>query len=340
MKSYVRPAIFTQSRIPLSPAFVFSCILLALNSVAFAQPVVPTTGTANRATASGEVYRSNAVISVDSDLVLIPVTITDREGKTITGLEREHFKLFEDAAEQEIVHFTAEDAPASIGIVLDTSGSMRSKIPSARQAVNALLANANPDDEFFLVKFATEAHLVVPLTNRLDDIRFQMETLKTSGTTALLDAVRLALTEMEHAKHERKAIIIISDGEDNSSSWTVSDLKTAVKKHDTVVYGIGIPAFAGERSECIVGQQCGAALLRNIAKQTGGRSFEVNRIQQLPEIVATIGGWLRHQYVLGYVPTHLEKDGAYRKVDLKVERPKGYPKFNAVWRQGYFAPTQ
>jgi VWFA-related protein len=286
------------------------------------------------------VYSTDTVILVHSDLVLIPVTVTDHRGKTVSGLEKENFKLFENDAEQEIIHFASESAPASIGIVLDTSGSMRSKMSKAVDAVDRLLANANPDDEFFLVQFSTEARLVAPLTTRLDDIRRHMNGLRTTGTTALLDAVRTALTEMEHAQHQRKAIVIISDGDDNSSSWTVPELKTAVRSHDTVIYAIGIPGLPNERSECIPGHPCGAGLLREISRQTGGRMFELNRVEQLPEIAATIGGWLRHQYVLGYVPRRAERDGSYRSVQLKIDRPKGYPKFSAVWRQGYYAPKE
>ena len=342
MNMHVRPAIVRQWNIYFLAALVLSCIvLLSLNPTASGQQGVSTTGAADRsALSSPEVYRSNAVILVHSDLVLIPVTVTDHSGKAVTGLEKQHFTLFEDAAQQDIIHFAAEDAPASIGIVLDTSGSMRPKISKAREAVNTLLNNANPNDEFFLVRFSSEARLLVPTTQHPEDIRNQMGALHTSGTTALLDAVHVAISEMEHAHNSRKAIVIVSDGEDNSSSWTVGELRRAVREHEIVIYAIGIPTAPGERSECPPGQRCGSALLRDIARQTGGRLFEVNKVEQLPVIADTIGGWLRHQYVLGYVPSHSVKDGTYRKIELKVDRPKGYPRMNAVWRQGYYAPKE
>jgi VWFA-related protein len=322
--------------------FSLACILLFfLSLVVSGQQSTPGSGVANRSVpaASPEVYRSDAVITVHSDLVLIPVTVTDHKGNNVAGLEKEHFKLFEDTTEQQIVHFAAEDAPASIGIVFDTSGSMELKLGKAREAVNTLLDNAHPDDEFFFVKFNTEARLTVPMTNRVEDIRSQVRELRTRGTTALLDAVRLAIAEMGRARNMRKAIVIISDGDDNASHWSVPELKTAVREHDIVMYTIGIRS-PGERSECQGAHLCGAALLRDIAGQTGGRSFEVAKIQQLPDIASKIGGWLRNQYVLGYVPNHLEKDGRYRKVELIVERPKGFPRLNAVWRQGYYAPKE
>jgi Ca-activated chloride channel family protein len=285
------------------------------------------------------VYRSNAVIHVHSDLVLIPVTVTDHNGKTISGLEKQHFTVFEDSTRQDIIHFVAEDAPASIGIVFDASGSMRSKMPRAIEAVNNLLNHANPEDEFFFVRFSTEARLLVPMTQYTDDIRRRMGALHTNGTTALLDAVRLAIGEMEHAHHSRKAIVIISDGEDNSSLWTVPELKRAVREHEIVIYAIGIPALAGEASECVPGRRCGATLLKEISTQTGGHLFVIRHMEELPQVAATIGEWLRHQYILGYVPTR-EKDGTYRKVEVRLERPKGYPKMNAIWRQGYYAPKE
>jgi VWFA-related protein len=295
---------------------------------------------AGSATESQKVYRSDAVISVDSDLVLIPVTVTDHSGKSVSGLEKEHFRLFEDSTEQQITHFIAEDVPASVGIVFDTSGSMQSKFGKAFEAVNTLLNNANPDDEFFFVRFSSEARLAVPFTSSLDNIRFQMGRLHATGTTAVLDAVRLALDEMRHARHTRKALVIISDGEDNASHWTVDQLRTAVKERDILIYAIGIGSLPGERSECLPGSRCGFSLLSEIASQSGGRLFEVKKLQQLPEIAATIGGWLRHQYVLGYVPSRAEKDGTFRRIQLKVARPKGYPRLNAVWRQGYYAPKE
>jgi Ca-activated chloride channel family protein len=312
-------------------AFALSCTLLASLSPVIGQP---------GGSASREVYRSNEVILVHSDLVLIPVTVTDRNGRTVPGLEKEHFTLFENSARQDIIHFTSEDAPASIGIVFDASGSMRSKMTKAREAVNNLLNGANPDDEFFFVRFSTEARLTVPMTHRVEDIRDQLSSLRTNGTTALLDGVRMAITEMEHARHSRKAIVIISDGEDNASLWTVPELKKAVREHEIVIYSIGLPALPGEGTDCIPGRRCGTALLKEISTQTGGRLFVVRQMEELPGVTATIGEWLRHQYVLGYVPNRPEKDGTYRKVEVRLERPKGYPKMTAAWRQGYYAPRE
>lgn len=318
-----------------------ACILAAsVGLVVSGQQGVSPSGSANRTAEvlSGSLP-SATTIRVHSDLVLIPVTVTDGNGKVVTGLDKESFTIFEDHAQQEITHFAAEDAPASIGIVFDASDSMEPKLRKAREAVNAILSNANPDDEFFLVRFSTRAKLVVPMTKIPEDIRFEAEALRLGGSTALLDGVRLAMTEMQHARHSRKAIIIISDGEDNSSRWTVGELKSAVREQDILIYAIGITDLE-ESPYLRPPRLTGVALLDEIASQTGGRLFEVHKVKQLPDIAAKISGWLRKQYVLGYVPNDALKDGRYRKVDLKVARPKGYPKLHAVWRQGYYAPKE
>jgi Ca-activated chloride channel homolog len=284
------------------------------------------------------VPRSNATIRVHSDLVLIPVTVTDGRGRAVSGLEKEHFTLLEDDAQQDITYFAAEDAPASIGIVFDASDSMGPKLRKAREAVNALLASINPDSELFLVKFASKARILVPMTRSHEEIRNAVETLQTDGTTALLDGVRLAMAEMAQARYSRKALIIISDGEDNSSHWTVSELEAAVREQDILIYAIAISNPVQSYVSPL--QQMGEALLKQIAGQTGGCMFPVNKVQQLPEITDKIGGWLRNQYVLGYVPNHSAMAGTYRRVQLKVARPHGFPRLHAVWRQGYYAPKE
>lgn len=309
-----------------------ACLLFSsLGLVVSGQQDTPTTGSADRAVSAG-LDRSNSTIRVHSDLVLIPVTVTDGSGKVVSGLVKEQFTLLEDNTPQEITHFAAENAPASIGIVFDASDSMGPKLRKAREAVDTLLRTSYPDDEFLLIRFSTEARVVVPLTTRHEELQNAIGRLRVGGSTALLDGVRLALGEMAHARYSRKAIIVISDGEDNSSHSNVADLKIAVRNQDIVIYTIGILDPIGSRM--------GAPLLKTIATQTGGHLFEVDKPNQLPDIAAKIGGWLRNQYVLGYVPNSPERDGTYRKIDLKIDRPKGYPRLHAVWRQGYYAPKE
>jgi Ca-activated chloride channel family protein len=302
------------------------------------EPANATGGNSNKRAEAPEVVRTDTVLRVRSDLVLIPVTVTDRSGKAVSGLEKEHFTLFEDDAQQTITHFDAEDAPASVGIIFDVSDSMGPKLTKAREAVNALLRNGNPNSEFFLVKFSTRADVIVPMTSQSEEIRTAVEALHADGSTALLDGVRLGMDEMKRAHYDRKALIIISDGEDNASHWTVNELKAAVREQDILIYAIGIGDQLVPNASWQ--QRMGEALLKEIAGQTGGSMFSVLALRQLPQVAQQISGQLRHQYMLGYVPDRSALDGTYRKVRLKVARPKGYPRLHAVWRQGYYAPKE
>ena len=288
--------------------------------------------------ATAAVIKSGTTIRVDSDLVLIPVTITDKGGKAVTGLELEHFTVFEGNTQQKITHFSAEDAPSSIGIVIDTSDSMKPNLRRVRDSVNALLRSVNPQSELFLEKFSNRAEILVPMTSHFDEIRNRLDGLQADGGTALLDGVRIAMVEMKKARCLRKAIIIVSDGEDNSSHWTVNELKTAVREQDIVIYAIAIhdPNAPYDYWR----QSTGPALLRDIANNAGGCMFPVGGAGQIPDVANKIGSWLRNQYVLGYVPDHATADGTYRKVEVKIERPKGFPRFHAVWRQGYYLPKE
>jgi VWFA-related protein len=277
---------------------------------------------------------------VHSDLVQIPVTVTDGNGRVVPGLEKEHFTLFEDKVQQVITHFAAEDAPTSIGIVFDTSDSMKFRMNKAHEAVDALLRNANPADEFFLVQFSSHAALVAGMTTNSEEIAQKAAAMRVGGSTALLDAVALAMEEMKNARHLRKAIVIISDGDDNSSRSSVSEIKKIVREGDVLIYAIGITDDVDYSMYLQRDKLTGPALLNEIATQTGGRLFEVRKLKQLPDITAKISGWLRDQYVLGYAPENPERNGEYRRVEVKVTKPKGFPRLHAFWRLGYYAPRE
>jgi Ca-activated chloride channel family protein len=280
--------------------------------------------------------RSN--IRVDSTLVLIPVSVTDPMNRFVTGLEREHFRVFEDKVEQEIKQFSSEDAPLSVGIVFDTSGSMGSKLLKSRQAVAQFFKTANPEDEFFLVQFNDRPTLAVPFTRNIEEIQSTLTFTQSKGRTALLDGVYLAMNQMKKAHNPRKALIIISDGGDNSSRYTESEIKNAVREADVQIYAIGIFEPMGSRGRTAE-EMSGPGLLSEIAEQTGGRHFPVDNLNELPDIAAKIGIELRNQYVLGYSPKNLERDGKYRRVSVKLAQPRGLPPLKAFFRLGYYAPT-
>jgi VWFA-related protein len=278
-------------------------------------------------------------IRVDSTLVLIPVTVTDPLNRFVTGLERENFRLFEDKSEQKVTHFASEDAPLSVGLVFDTSGSMGSKLDKSRQAVGQFFKTANPEDEFFLIQFNDRPEVVVDFTTRVEEIQNRLTFTQSKGRTALLDAVYMALHKMKKAKNPRKALLIISDGGDNSSRYTESEIKKLVQEADVQIYAIGIfepMASRGRTPE----EMTGPSLLSEIAEQTGGRHFPVDNLNELPDVAAKIGMELRNQYILGYTPTNQARDGKYRRVQVKLVQPRGLPALRAGWRLGYYAPAQ
>jgi Ca-activated chloride channel family protein len=281
----------------------------------------------------------HANIRIDTNVVLIPVTVTDPLNRFVTGLEQDSFKVFEDKLEQKVVSFGSEDAPLSIGIVFDTSGSMGPKLDKSRQAVTEFFKTANPEDEAFLVVFNDRPELVTPFTHNLEEIQNRLTFTQSKGRTALLDGILLGLHAMKKAHNPRKALVVISDGGDNSSRYTESEIKNLVKESDVQIYAIGIYEPAQSRGRTPE-ELAGPGLLTDVSEPTGGRHFVVENLNELPDVAAKIGIELRNQYVIGYSPSNQVRDGKYRKVSVKLVQPRGLPPLHAFWRTGYYAPTQ
>lgn len=316
--------------------------LVTILAAAFAQSPVdikPRVKNAAAAPAAETAIDHRANIRVDTTMVLIPVAVTDPMSRFVTGLDKENFKVFEDKVEQVVTQFSSEDAPLSVGIVFDTSGSMGAKLMKSRQAVTQFLKTANPEDEFFLVCFNDRPELVVPITPDTEEIQNRLTFTQAKGRTALLDGVYMAMNHMKKAKNPRHAILIISDGGDNSSRYTESEVRNAVRESDVQVYAIGIyePLASRGRTPEEMG---GPGLLRELAEQTGGKDFAVDNLAELPDVAAKIGLELRNQYVLGYTPKNLVRDGKYRRVQVKLVKTVGLPPLKPAFRTGYYAPTQ
>jgi len=291
------------------------------------------------ASALGTVNSRPVDIRVNKTLVLINVTVTDPLNRFVTGLEKEHFRLFEDKVEQEITEFSSEDAPISIGLVFDTSGSMGAKLQKSRQAAAEFFKTANPQDEFFLVQFNDRPELTVPFTTDTDKIQSTLTFTQSKGRTALLDSVYLAMHEMKKAHNPRRALLIISDGGDNSSRYTETEIRNAVREADVQIFSIGIFESMANRGRTPE-ESSGPSLLNELAEQTGGREYAVENVSELPDIAAKIGIELRNEYILGYTPKNKERDGKYRRVLVKLNQPRGLPPLKAYFRLGYYAPTQ
>ncbi|HLH41629.1 MAG TPA: VWA domain-containing protein [Bryobacteraceae bacterium] len=279
------------------------------------------------------------VFNASTTLVLIPATVTDPSNRFLLGLQKKDFHVFEDGAEQTISHFSGEDAPLSIGLVFDISGSMGLKLRRSRDAAIQFLKTMNEQDEAFLVEFGDRAELSVGFTRKPEEIQDKLQDLQPGGLTAMLDAAELALGEMKKAKNPRKALLIISDGGDNNSKYSAKDLESLVREADVQIYAMGVfepDFFPGLSKEEISGPK----LLAEISEQTGGRVFAASDANDLPSVATRIGIELRNQYVLAYTPSNQSKDGKYRKVEVKVSAPKGVPDLKVRWRLGYYAPSQ
>jgi Ca-activated chloride channel family protein len=271
-----------------------------------------------------------ANIKVDSTLVLVPVEVSDALNRPVSGLEKENFHVFDDKIEQKIVSFAMEDDPIAVGLVFDVSGSMERDIPQTRLAASTFFKTANPEDEFCLVALASEAKLVVPLTTTPGDIGDKLLFTKPGGSTALLDGIYLALNEVRKSKKLRKALVIISDGGDNNSRYTQTEVRNAIRETDTLIYAIGV--FGNGAGSNYSDQE----VLTSLTKESGGRLFPTNGMA-IADFAAKIITDLRNRYVLGYSPTNPTKDGRYHRLDVKLAPPKGLPKLSAHWKTGYFA---
>jgi Ca-activated chloride channel family protein len=270
------------------------------------------------------------------DLVLVPVTITDPMNRLVTGLEKDNFQVFENKERQEIRHFSSEDAPISLGVIFDVSGSMSNKIDRSKEAVVEFFKTANPQDEFFVVSFSDEPELLSDFTSSVEDIESRLVTASPKGRTALLDAIYLAIAKMRNARYDRKALLIISDGGDNHSRYTEGEIASLIKEADVQIYGIGLFDQIARTEE----ERVGPALLAEITDVTGGRTFTIDNPNELPDVATKIGIELRNQYVLGYRPTKPVHDGKWHKIKVKLNPPKGLPPLHVYAKTGYYAPSE
>jgi Ca-activated chloride channel family protein len=275
-------------------------------------------------------------IAVDVNLVLVNVTVTDDWNRIVTGLDKENFSVLEGSEVQEVRHFSSEDAPISLGVIFDMSGSMSDKIMKAREAVIEFFKTANPQDEFFMITFNDRPQLRSDFTKSIEDIQGKLVYTVPQGSTAMLDAIYMGVSKMKDARNSKKALLIISDGGDNHSRYTENEIKAMVKEADVQIYSIGIFSIAPTQQEEIAGP----ALLTEISQVTGGRMFTINNPNELADVATKIGIELRNQYVIGYRPNNKVKDGHWRKIKVKLNPPKGLPHLNVYARTGYYAPSQ
>jgi Ca-activated chloride channel family protein len=266
-------------------------------------------------------------LKVDVPVVLVNATVSDLKGRLVAGLERQHFRIWEDDVEQKVEYFSLEDMPLSIGLVFDTTGSMAEKMPIARDAATAFLKTSNPRDEYFLIEFSDQPKLVQDFTT--DIARLQKNIFSTSarGLTPLFDAVHLGLEKITGARNTKKALLIITDGEDNHSHFTFPDIREFTRHQEAQIYAIGL-----------VESLQGRMTIGDLVEATGGRAYFPSSVNQLEDICTRIAIELKNQYLLGYRSTNEAKDGTWREIHVEVNPPKGLPPLAVRARTGYYAP--
>jgi Ca-activated chloride channel family protein len=277
-----------------------------------------------------ESSKPNASLRVDVNEVTIPVTVTDPAGQPITGLPSEAFHIYEDGVEQPKAHLSQDDAPLSIGLLFDASASMKGKLDQSRQAVVQLLKTSMPGDEFFMVEFNDSPKLLSRFTSDPAGIESAMSAIQPQGWTALLDSIYLSLNQMKHARNPRRVLVILSDGGDNNSRFTEHEVRSMLRESNVSLYAIGItgPVIGGSDLK----------LLRNLAEETGGHLFQIKGASQLPGAMAKLSTALREQYHLAYSSSNPARDGKYRRVQVRITPPPGFPRLHLSWRNGYYAP--
>ncbi len=280
--------------------------------------------------------RPGSFLRMNVDLVLIPVTVTDPMNRLVTGLEKSDFQVIDNNKRQTIQSLSSDDAPVSIGIIIDLSGSLVSKLIRARDSILEFIRTSNPEDEFFVIGFYVRPALVDDFTNSVENIEARLATVRAAHRTALLDAIYYGVEKMRYAKYQRKALLVVSDGGDNDSRYTESEVRSEVRESDVQIYSIGIfDPYAPTPEE-----RFGPELLEQLCDSSGGRLYRVDNLDEMSDVAEKISTDLRNQYVIGYRPKDLLRNGKWRKVKVKVNPPPGLPPLTVYARSGYYAPLQ
>lgn len=308
-------------------SFVFLALILGVN-VTIAQDTQPTPPIVFE-------EDDDTPVKVQTDLVTLTLTVTDYYGRFVSGLTREAFTIIDEGEEQKITFFSDTDAPVSIGVLFDVSGSMSSeKIAKARNALGRFINTSHPNDEYFLIAFNSRAQLLLDRTRDGEAVLRKLTLVEPQKNTALYDAVYLGAERVTRGSHQKKAILIISDGQDNASRYNFKEVRRVMKESDVVIYSVGI--MDGRDAGSQLGMQ-GQAYLDELASVTGGKSFYPQTDVEMDEIFERIALELRHQYSVGYTPKDFQPDGKWRKVKVKVKPPRGLPRLTVRSREGYYA---
>jgi Ca-activated chloride channel family protein len=274
------------------------------------------------------------------DLVLVPATVVDAMNRPITDLSVKDFALFEDSAPQKLRYFVTEDAPISIGLILDVSKSMSDKIETERIAVDEFFKNANPQDDYFVITLSDRPRLIADTTQSIEEIQNKLSMIDPNDNTSLVDAIYVGVLKLRSARYSRRALLIISDGGDNHSYYSAKATRHLIEESDVLAYSIGIfdnmpvPVFK------TIEEKLGRHLLNELTEVSGGHTFAADDRNKVPEMAAAISRQLRQQYVMGYKSSNSLRDGKWRKIKLQVTTTEGTPPLRAYYRRGYISPSK
>jgi Ca-activated chloride channel family protein len=276
-------------------------------------------------------------VIVHSDLITLTVTVTDTYGRFVTGLGQKAFTIFDDKVEQQITYFSDEDAPVSLGVVFDVSGSMSGdKINKAREALQRFVDTSHARDEYFLIGFNQRAQLLMDRTRDSEALLKKLTFVQTRGQTALYDATYLGVERVTRGAHQKRAILLISDGQDNSSRYTFNELRRLLKETDVIIYAVGIVSGGDDNALGYAGR----SILEELAGVSGGKAFFPSTGAEMNDTFERIALELRTQYSIGYRPTNFANDGKWHKIKIKVQPPRGFPRLFVRGREGYYATAK
>lgn len=316
------------SRFEIALRFSFLSLLLTFGlAAAFAQTPTPTP--------QQQAVEEDGKVSVKTDLVTLTLTVTDIYGRYVSGLTKNAFTVIDNGEEQELTFFSDTDAPVSLGILFDVSDSMSgTKIGKARKALEKFINTSHPNDEYFLIAFNNRAQLLMDRTRDGEAVLQKLTLVQPKNNTALYDACYLGIEKVTRGAYQKKAMLIISDGQDNSSRYNFGEVRRLLKESDVVVYAVGI--MDGRDAGSAEGMQ-GQSFLDELTSVTGGKAFYPNTDVEMDEIFERIALELRHQYSIGYTPKDFQPDGKWHKVKVKVKPPRGLPRLTVRHREGYYA---
>ncbi len=284
---------------------------------------------------SGTEFDQKGVVITNTDLITVTVTVTDTYGRYVSGLGKSAFTVLDEKKPQEITFFSDDDAPVSVGVIFDVSGSMSGdKIRRSRDALSKFVQTSHNMDEYFLIAFNSRAQLLLDRTRDGNAVLDKLTFVQTRNNTALYDACYLGVEKVQRGAHPKRALLLISDGQDNNSRYTFNELRRLLKESDVTLYGIGI--LSGSDAGSSMGME-GQGILDELASVSGGKAFFPRSHAEMDDIFEQIALELRHQYSIGYKPTNFNNDGKWHKIKVKVNPPRGLPRLFVRSKEGYYA---